>query len=238
MNTVRGVIKRRVLINYQLDAKVAARVLPTPFRPKLVKGKAIIGICQIRMEDMRPEVLSKIPCGISSNNAAHRIAVEWEENGTKREGVYIFRRDTDSRMNSLAGGRLFPGFTHYSSFEVTDQDGQVDFSMTAKDNSATMRFKGHDTDTIPETSVFSSFQEISDFFREGADGYSPGREDNCSQGICLLTDTWNMKPFHVESSAATFFADTLGIKESDMTYDSAVVMRDVAHEWKRIPSVS
>jgi hypothetical protein len=236
MNTVKGVIKRRVLINYQLDAEAAADILPAPFRPKLVKGKAIIGICQIRMEEMRPKSLSKLPCGASSNNAAHRMAVVWEEDGTEREGVYIFRRDTDSRMNSLAGGRLFPGFTHYSQFDVTDEDGQVDFTMTAQD-SVTMRFKGHDAENIPESSVFSSFQEISDFFKEGADGYSPAREEKCSQGICLVTDTWNMRPFHVESSATTFFADAFAIEESKMLFDSAVVMRDVEHEWQRIDSV-
>jgi len=46
---------------------------------------------------------------ISSENGAHRIAVEWEENGTLKEGAYIPRRDTSSTLNSLAGVTIFPG---------------------------------------------------------------------------------------------------------------------------------
>ena len=38
-------------------------------------------------------------------NAAHRIAVEWDDGGTIRTGVYIPRRDSSSYLNVLAGGR-------------------------------------------------------------------------------------------------------------------------------------
>jgi hypothetical protein len=47
--------------------------------------------------------------GISSENGAHRIAVEWTENGAIKEGVFIPRRNSSSFFNSLAGGRIFPG---------------------------------------------------------------------------------------------------------------------------------
>ena len=57
------------------------------------------GICLIRLEQMRPAGLPSF-CGLSSENAAHRIAVEWQEPaGAWREGVYIPRRDTGSRLN-------------------------------------------------------------------------------------------------------------------------------------------
>lgn len=49
---------------------------------------------------------------IHSENAAHRIAVEWDFEGKTFEDVYIPRRDTNSFFNTLVGGRLFPGIHH------------------------------------------------------------------------------------------------------------------------------
>ena len=53
--------------------------------------------------------------GMTSENSAHRIAVEWDdEEGVVKEGVFVPRRDTDSRLVALAGGRIFPGMHHLS----------------------------------------------------------------------------------------------------------------------------
>ena len=88
---IKGIIDRRILINYQIDQNVLENYLPKPFRPKLVKGKGVAGICLIRLKEIRPKGLPK-QFGISSENGAHRIAVEWTENGIIKEGVYIPRR--------------------------------------------------------------------------------------------------------------------------------------------------
>jgi len=37
---VQGIVDRRILINYQVDPAILARILPPPFEPKLVKGRA------------------------------------------------------------------------------------------------------------------------------------------------------------------------------------------------------
>ena len=107
---IRGVIDRRILVNYRVDPDVLARILPAPFRPKLVNGMGMAGVCLIRLKHIRPRFLPAF-LGISSENAAHRIAVEWDQDGEKKEGVFIPRRDTSSWLNTLAGGRLFPEST-------------------------------------------------------------------------------------------------------------------------------
>ena len=98
---IKGIIDRRILINYQVDKEVLAHYLPEPFKLKLVNGKGIAGICLIRLKEIRPKGLPK-QIGISSENGAHGIAVEWTENGTLKEGVFIPKRDTSSIWNSLA----------------------------------------------------------------------------------------------------------------------------------------
>src|SRR4051812_19787099 len=108
---LRGVIDRRVLVNFRVDPRALARVLPKPFRPQLVRGYAIAGICLIRLREVRPRCVPRA-LGITSENAAHRIAVEWDEAGATRSGVFIPRRDSSSPWNVLAGATIFPGLHH------------------------------------------------------------------------------------------------------------------------------
>src|SRR5262249_49769285 len=106
--TIEGVIRRRLLLNFRLDPDVAARELPAPFAPKLHGGHAIVGVCLIRLEHMRPLHAPKA-LGVSSENAAHRFAITWPSATGEQEGVFIPRRDSSSLLNQLAGGRIFPG---------------------------------------------------------------------------------------------------------------------------------
>ena len=101
-----GEIERRLLVNYRVDPQVIARVLPDPFRPQLVGGAAVAGICLIRLGQMRPRHTPRW-VGLRSENAAHRVAVEWDTADGPQAGVYIPRRDSDSWANVLLGGRIF-----------------------------------------------------------------------------------------------------------------------------------
>lgn len=44
---IEGVMRQRVVVNYRVDAELAAAQLPTGLRPQLVDGQAITGICVI-----------------------------------------------------------------------------------------------------------------------------------------------------------------------------------------------
>jgi hypothetical protein len=129
---IRGVIDRRVLVNYRVDPGVLAPLLPAPFRPKVVRGVGMVGICLTRLREVRPTFFPSW-LGISSENAAHRAAVEWEEGGAVREGVYVRRRDTSSWINSLAGGRLFPGLHHHARFTVEERADHYHVALRSDD---------------------------------------------------------------------------------------------------------
>lgn len=73
-----GLIDRRILVNYRVDPTIAKSLVPSPFRPQLVAGSAVAGICLIRLRELRPWFLPAA-LGLHSENAAHRIAVEWNE---------------------------------------------------------------------------------------------------------------------------------------------------------------
>jgi len=143
-------IRRRILVNFRVDPEVMQRQLPGRFRPKLHAGAAIAGICLIRLEQIRPAHLPGF-MGLSSENAAHRIAVLWEdEQGGAREGVFIPRRDTDSVLNQLAGGRVFPGEHHAAHFQVTNAGDKIDLSMKSTDGEVAVQVQGKVVAKLPK----------------------------------------------------------------------------------------
>jgi len=228
--TLQGLIERRILANYRIDPAVAARVLPAPFRPKIHRGYAIAGICLIRLVHVRPAAMPG-PFGIGSENAAHRFAVEWNENGQTQEGVYIPRRDTSSHLNALLGGRLFPGHHHHARFDVTETDTQLSVALTSDDNQTSVRVIGCVTDNVPPDSIFPSLEEASDFFRRGALGYSATPAGQQFDGLELRCDRWDVTPLKVETIESSFFDDRSIFPAGSITFDCALLMRNISHTW-------
>ena len=122
--TIHGFIDRRILVNFTANPDVVSKIIPAPFRLKVYKGKAIVGICLIRLRGIKPKGFPSF-MGIGSENGAHRIAVEWDEDGITKEGVYIPRRDTSLRFNALVGGKLFPGKHYLAGFDVKEGDEPI-----------------------------------------------------------------------------------------------------------------
>jgi hypothetical protein len=228
---IHGLIRRRLLVNFRVDAEVMGRFLPAPFRPKLHRGHAIAGICLIRLEQIRPGWLPRF-CGISSENAAHRIGVLWDDpSGEVREGVYIPRRDTGSWLNHLGGGRVFPGEHHLADFAVTDDGSRVSMSIRARDGKMSVQLRAQESDSLPQTSCFGSVAESSAYFEGGSVGYSVTRDCCRLDGIRLQIDRWQVRPLAVEHVESTFFADDSKFPAGSVTFDHALIMRDISHRW-------
>jgi len=233
--SIQGIIRRRLLVNFRVDPEAIQRQLPSKFRPKLHNGSAIAGICLIRLEQIRPIGLPSF-IGLSSENAAHRIAVQWQyENGQTQEGVFIPRRDTDSLLNHAAGGRLFPGEHHHADFHVTNSSDRIDFDMKSRDGSVAVQLRGHLAKSLPPTSKFTSLTEASNFFEPGSLGYSATRDQNRLDGIRLKTKTWQVEPLEVEYVHSSFFADESKFPKGSVSFDCALLMRNIEHEWHTVP---
>jgi Uncharacterized conserved protein (COG2071) len=223
---LRGVIRRRLLVNFRVDPDVMQRQLPAPFRPKLHDGTAVAGVCLIRLEQIRPR-WAPAAMGIASENAAHRVAVTWAD---EEEGVYIPRRDTSSLINRVAGGRLFPGEHSAATFAVQDDGETVELQMRSRDGETSVAVRGRAATALPATSRFASLDEASAFFERGSVGYSPG--SGRLDGIRLVTTGWAVTPLDVEHLHSSFFSDTSRFPAGSVEFDCALVMRDVDHEWE------
>lgn len=227
---MRGLIDRRILVNYRVDPAVMTKILPPPFRPQVVGGHAIGGICLIRLAQLRPRFVPAF-LGFQTENAAHRVAVQWGKAEGVASGVYIPRRDTDSMLATLAGGRIFPGMHHHARFKVEEDVRQVRVVMKSDDGEVRVRVAGHYTTSWPDDSVFASAEEASAFFERGLLGYSATREVGRFDGLELRCRRWEVTPLAVEEVASSFFEDRALFPEGSAVFDNALLMRGIEHEW-------
>lgn len=229
--TIKGTIRRRILVNFRVDAETMQKQLPSPFRPKLQDGMAVAGICLIRLEHVRPKMLPEI-VGLSSENAAHRIAVLWEDkDGVTREGVYIRRRDTNSPVNLALGGRLFPGDQHRARFRVGEAGDEIKLAMKADDGEVEVKLAGKIADMLPQTSIFPSLDAVSAFFEAGSLGYSPRGDCDKLEGMTLQTKEWRVEPLAIESVFSSYFANESAFPKGSIEFDNALIMRDLDSQW-------
>lgn len=224
MKEVTGIIDHRILLNFRVDPEVMKNNLPPQFTPKIVNGYAIGGICQVSLSEMRAKGMPSI-LGTGSHNAAHRIAV----NSSEREGVYVTRRDTDSWLNSLTGGRLFPGIYSKANFNVNVSEDHYKVKIDGDDT--IMSIDATVTNDLPATSIFSSIHEISEFFKSGNIGWSSRSDSHSFDTIELTTLEWKMEPLHVKESFSAFFSNTSNFPKGSVEFDSAMIMRNLKHSW-------
>jgi hypothetical protein len=229
---LQGIIRRRALVNFRVDPRLIQTQLPAPFTPRLVDGCAIAGICLIRLEQLRPRGMPAV-LGFSSESAAHRVGVTWRDrSGCLREGVYIPRRDTASRLNASLGGRVFPGEHQYARFSVREDATTLDLAVQTFNRVADVRLRAHVTHRLPSSSCFGSLAVASAFFASGSVGYSATRECDRMDGLELRPNVWHLEPLDVESVVSRYFSDPARFPAGSVAFDSALVMRNIPHEWR------
>jgi hypothetical protein len=230
--TIKGVIDRRILINFTADPAVVAAILPPPFRPKLYQNRALVGICLIRLKNIKPKGFPAF-MGLSSENGAHRIAIEWEENGQVKEGVFVPRRDTSLRLNACVGGRLFPGKHYLADFKVHEADGKYAVNLLSSDGT-TVAIAAAESDTFEADSIFETLENASGFFQRGEVGYSPNGAK--FDGLRLQTKQWLVKPLRVSQVQSSFFENESIFPKGFVKFDNALLMTKIEHEWHSVVS--
>jgi len=224
--TIEGVMERRLLVNYRVDPQRLHPLLPPGLRAQTVNGHAIVGICLIRLGHLRPAGLPAWS-GIGSENAAHRITVAWDSPQGTHHGVFIPRRDTNSRLNVLLGGRLFPGVHHAARFASDESSDRVAIAMRSADGTTCVDVEADVASRLPATSVFSTVAQASDFFAKDTHGLSP-RSDGSLECLELEAFNWEVTPVTVRRVTSSFMRSTFG---NSAVFDNALLLRNVRHQW-------
>lgn len=226
-----GVVERRLLVNYRTDPEATARLVPAPLRPQTVNGSAVAGICLIRLGRLRPRHVPGV-LGLRSENAAHRIAVEWDTPGGIATGVYIPRRDSGSLVNVVVGGRLFPGQHHRARFDACETSQVLRVGFASADGTASARVQVRTVDQWTGSRLFANLDEASTFFRQGAVGYSANSDGRCLDGLELRSSAWRVEPVEILTAESTFFDNTTLFPSGAAALDCALLMRNVPVTWQ------
>ena len=234
--TLVGTIDRRLLVTYRTDPETTARLLPAPLRPQLVRGSAVAGICLMRLAGLHPRLVPGRR-GVSSVNAAHRIAVEWDTPKGVVTGVYIPRRDSGSLLNVAVGGRLFPAQLHRARFELVENAGELRFGFASVDGVTFARTHTRAAGALTTSRLFADLGQASDFFRRGDRGYS-ATDGGCLDGVQMRTTDWRVEPVEILDVSSSYFDDPDRFLPGTATVDSAVLMRDVPVTWVPLPPMA
>ena len=149
---ITGTIDRRILLNYRAPVSVVQKILPEPFEVRSVNGYALVGVCLIRFQSLRPAHIPAI-MGISSENAAHRISIRWSDEQGTHTGVYVTRRDTNSAFVKLTGGRVFPGVHGRAMFDVDESAEKVSIAISDSQG-VLVRLDGKKSDRFSFSYIF------------------------------------------------------------------------------------
>ena len=85
--------------------------------------------------------------------------------------------------------------------------------------------------SLPSTSSFANVDEASAFFEAGSLGYSATASGKRMDGLLLKTFNWEVTPLAVERVESSFFNDESRFPKGSVTFDCALLMRNIAHEW-------
>jgi hypothetical protein len=228
-NAIACTIERRLLVNYRIDPEVLERHLRAPFRPQLVSGWAVGGVCFIRLGGLRPARFPRA-IGLTTENVAHRFAVEWDDDRGTQVGVFIPRRDTDSRLTALAGDRAFPGIHRLARFGVREDGPALRIDVTSHDGGLGLSVSAYESATL-DSQLFGSLEDAVDFFRQGSLGFSPTGPAGRLAGVRLECQQWDARPVNVASMISSMFDDGTAFPKGSCTLDCGLVMRDLKARW-------
>ena len=234
--TLEGMIARRVLLNYWMDPEVARRLVPAPLEVVTRNGLAVAGICLIRLERLRPKGLPAA-VGISSENMAHRIAIRYPAEGGMRDGVFIWRRDTDSLLATRLGGLVFPGAHRDAEFRVEEDDDGFGVEVLTEDGAADVNFRARFGAEWKWTLLFPRFADVCGFFERGDCGFSCALRGDALEGMQLRTLRWEMSPLGIADLRSAFYDNAKQFPCGSVGFDCGVVMRGIPHEWHELADV-
>jgi len=203
MLIIRGLIDRRILVNYRVRPEALAGAAGA-VRPKLVGGMGMAGICLIRLTEVRPRLVPKW-LGLGSENAAHRIAVEWDSDGERpRRRLYSAAR----YVVAAESADRRPAVSRLSSprqFQVLRGRRPISIALDSEDGRTHVAVDARMVEQLPSRSIFRSLEEASEFFHRGGLGYSATPAAGVFDGLELQSFNWSIEPLEITRVESSFF---------------------------------
>ena len=228
-----GNIERRILVNYRFDPEVLSKLLPSPFRPRVINGYAVGGMCLIRFNKMRPNFFPEF-LGSSSENGTHRFCIEWDDNGKVKKGVFVMQRFTNSKLHELGSNILSPGALSFAEFKIEEENNKYSVEFMSKNGDQVKLVVTGNGQFHSE--VYSSIEEVSNDFKTDSIGFSPFK-NNIFYGVKLVTKSWKVSPLDLISIKSSFFENEEFFPKGSAQVDHCLLMENIGHSWSKVDSV-
>lgn len=231
MPGLHGTIARRLLIDHLVDPSLARTLVPEPFDLRLVEDRAVLGMCLIRIDELRPNGVPRV-LGSTIEAVAHRISVTTPGPDGPVHGVYVPRRDTTSLPAVALGGRLFPGVHGRAAIAASDASA----SGSPAGDTITVRARCADEcdiDVAVGTAVEPDdrSQQLSDLHRSELVAWSPRRNGGAHDVAIMTCHRWVTTPVSVDRASSSWLADLPGL-DGNLHGPSALLMRGIAVTWE------
>ena len=228
-----GNIERRILVNYRIDPDALSKILPSKFRPRIINGFALGGICLIRFSKMRPKLFPEF-MGSTSENGTHRFCVEWDDSGSVRKGVFVMQRFTSSKLHELGSGLLYPGALTLAEFKTIEDGNKYNVEFQSRDG-AQVKVSVKSGNSF-QSEVYGSIEEASHDFETDSVGFSPSK-NNILNGVELVTKSWKVRPLDLISLKSSLFENEELFPKGSAQVDHCLFMENIDHSWKNVESV-
>ena len=234
---LRAIMDRGILVNYRVDPLILDRLVPRPFRVKRIHCWGLASVLLIRLRNS-PPTGGPEALGQTTENATYQVAVQRDEDGIAREGVYILSRHTNSRPNALAEWRIFPGAHELARFNIHECGGLHKIELQTRREDQDLKLLCRESDNWPAGSIFTDQDEAWESFRRGCPGDSPTPEMELHGRTKLHPLAWRMTPMRVDHIDAPFFRNPRLFPPGSTHLDSVLLMRDLDHLSQTAPDVS
>lgn len=235
----KGIIDRRILINYKVENNVLRRLLPSPFSPRLINGYGIAGVCLIRRKQLK---INSFPSWMSVNTetALYRIAVTWEQYGKQHTGSYVLRKETDSLMQIFANSRWSDDSQNWARFHVKEekrsQQDVYEINCFSKDGTS-LAITANTALRFPQESVLKTLDTASCFFEDESHYISPKYQTSVFNCLSETTLNWKMSPLSVGALQSDFFENKQLFPKGSIYFDHALLMKNVRHFRNQLPDI-
>jgi uncharacterized protein YqjF (DUF2071 family) len=231
-------------INYRVDAKALAPLLPAPLEPEIHKGHGWVQILMSSLRDMRPPGIPSL-FGTCFYQVSYRAAVRYPDaEGDWRRGGYFVRSETNHPVMRAVGNALaefkFHDFGAADMVMLRDGDRLtvgVDPEPGFPDGRLVSVVDTHPRDTPPPRSCWASLDELHEPLVECYDALGVDAEQGHLYILTIDRDPWNARFVEPQNVYSEYF-DTGPLGRGVGELDSVLHLEQCRYRWRPLRRVS
>jgi uncharacterized protein YqjF (DUF2071 family) len=225
-----------ISVNYAVDPRLLAAMLPAPLEPEIWKGTAWVQVLMSSLRDMRPQGMPSL-FGWCFYQVSYRAAVQYrDQDGQLQRGGYFVRADTNHPVMRAVGLSLnefrFHEFGECEMMMIRDGDtltvgsdpapgfegGKLVGVLNTQDRS----------ERPPEGSVWASLDELHQPLVECYDAFGVDRDNGWLYVLGIERAPWNARFVRLDSWYCELF-DTGPLAGSRL--DHVLHITECAYRW-------